>query len=155
MVKFTRPMKIMAKVAEQWWWKQYSQTMSTLWHREFHVPARADGERPLVFTEAVFHWVNGTKTGYLVARLESEAWCLVPSSPSAAPAHQDNVMPRNVMPVMVTTQTHGCSPGGDYHASKPHEVQRERGLDEGSTCGFFLHLFPVLMPFMLCSWAGA
>ena len=37
--------------------------MGTLWHSGLLVPAGVAGERPLVFTETTFHWVNGTKTG--------------------------------------------------------------------------------------------
>lgn len=146
------PCKIMAKAAEQWQWKQLSQTMGTLWHSGLLIPARVSGERPLVFTEKTFHWVNGTKTGiwWKDQNLKHGAACpaiLVQRQPSRS-------MRRHA--VMVTTPcTHGCSPGGGYPASSLHKVQRKRGLDEGSMCGFFLHLFTMLMP--SCSymaWLG-
>lgn len=40
-------------------------------------------------------------------------------------------------------QTHSCAPGGGYPASC--KMWRERGLEGGSMCGFFLHLFTTLI----------
>lgn len=140
--------KIMAKVPEWWWWKQLSQTWAPHDPVDFLSQPHCWGNVPGVRWHKL-SWCWWHKNRCLVKRvggLKHGAACPALQSSVSTAGQWDNLQwwwPCH-------RQSHRALQ--ELAILPPRCMKCTEGLDKGSVCGFYLHLFTMLMTFSHIAW---